>query len=223
MADIVQHLMATYPTLWNQFLLSAKDILIGLAILIVGAVLAWIFGRVTQWAVHQLEIDKRIKKQKLHKGLLGFTVAGIAKIYVEVLVFLAFLTSAVVYFHLPGLNAFAATAFFVTAELLKATLIIVATLLIGEYISNKIKASKITFANTWGIFVEVLIAVIGITIALDSITFVKAEILGSIVTVFAQGVALAFGLGLGLAFGLGGKDVVASVLKKRKAHIEEIV
>ena len=221
--DIVQYIVQNYPELPTQFLGGAKDVLIGIVILLIGLVMAWFFGAVTRWALNQLGVDSKIKKLKLEKGLIGFTVAGLAKIFVEVLVFLAFATSAAVYFHLPGLVTLCETAFFVTAEILKAAVIILITMLIAEFVSNMIKGSKITLANTWGIVVEVLVAVIGVTIAMNSVSFVNASILNSIITVFALGVALAFGLAIGLAFGLGGKDTVAEVLKKKKKMVDELI
>lgn len=222
MGDIVSTLLTQYPYLGDRLISGAIDVGIGIVILIIGSVVAWVLGILTAWAVNKLEIDKRIKEYNLHKGLLGFTITGISKIFVEVLVFLAFAVSAARYFHLPGLVTFTHSAMLVTAELLKATIIIIVTLLIGEYVSNNIKKSKITMAKTWGIVVEVLIAIIGVTIALNSVKFLNAIVLNNVVTAVVQGLALGVGLAIGLAFGLGAKDAIADVLKKKKKTLEEL-
>ncbi|MCD6279970.1 hypothetical protein J7J26_04355 [Candidatus Micrarchaeota archaeon] len=214
--------------LGQQFAFSAVNIAMGIIVIAIGAIVAWILGVITRYAINLLKVDEKIKKHKLEKGLLGFKVSELAKLFVELIVFFAFAASAsYMYFPFPALTELLYNGLNVSKELLVFAVVIFSGLLIAEYVSNRIKDSKISFAKTWGTLVEIFIALISLSVALNSLTFLNYnEIIDKLIVIFMwaiAGFAVALGLGFGIAIGLGGKDMVRSILKKKQAQFEKLI
>ena len=110
-------------------------------------------------------------------------------------------------------------------NLAKGITIIIAALLLGDYITDRIKASRITpFAKTIGTLVELVIAYIGAVIALPLILPGVSTFLLTVtyVAVLAT-IVLVIGIGGGIALGLGAKDTIRQIAKKKQKEIEKLI
>ena len=219
---------AYLQTLGVGFTTTLVDLLIGTVLIAIGAIVAWVLGTITKYALDKMGVDAWLKKHKIEKGMIGFSVSGLAKLFVELIVFFAFAASASqMYYPLPGLTQLLYKAENVVCELLKFSVILFSGLLAAEDVSNRIKASKISFANFWGTLTEVFLALITLSIALNSLTFLNYNaIIERLITIIMWGVVgfvIAIGLGVGIAIGLGGKDIVKDILKKKKSYFENLI
>jgi len=109
-------------------------------------------------------------------------------------------------------------------SLLQGVIIIMAALMAGDYVTDRMKESKkMPFANTVAIAVEVFIAYNALVIAMPMLLpAADPSLLVWSFLVLLSALALALGLGAAIALGLGMKETVADVAKKHKDKINRL-
>ena len=104
-------------------------------------------------------------------------------------------------------------------SLFQGIIVIVGVLFIASYVTNTIKRQKTLFAEELSFVLKLLIAYVGVILALPLFLPNLAPqimVLERLLELFMSALFVAFGLAVGLGFGLGIKDAVAKSAKKHQ-------
>lgn len=201
------------------------------AVLMVGWFVAGVLGSILRRFFAELKIEQFLQSHGVHDAFVGFTftniVVSVMKLYVMVLFvgIAANMVEAVVEVKVPMLTYFATQAAGYLPSLVQGLVILMAGLLAGDYITDRIKKHKnMPFANSVAILVELFIAYNALVIAMPLLLpAADPSLLVWSFLVVLGAFALALGLGSALAIGFGLKDVVAEVAKKNKHHLHGLL
>ncbi|MCX8196851.1 MAG: hypothetical protein N3G80_00850 [Candidatus Micrarchaeota archaeon] len=190
-------------------------------ILALGWAVAHVLGKVLKEFFDRIRIEKFLESHGVHDAFLGFTFSGIAVSLLKLYVMVAFLAIAADIIKVGIVTNLAFQAISYLPMLFQGIVIIMAALMAGDYITDRIKESKrIPFANTFAILVEVFIAYNALVIAMPLLLpAADPSLLIWSFLVVLSALAIAFGLGFAIAIGFGLKDVVAEIAKKNKEKI----
>lgn len=209
----------------------AKNFVVGLAAIIVVLfflVLGWIVGRILVRVLHAflegIQLEHKLEKRGIHDALLGFSVTGVLSSFVKLLTYIVFLGIASNVVHLSFLENLVNWAVSYVPVLIQGVVILMLALLAGDYVTDRIKASKVPFAKIFGMALEGFIVYTALVISLPLVLpNADVDILKTTFFLIVGAFALAIGLGLAIAIGLGTKDTIAAVAKKRQKTLERLV
>lgn len=232
MADVLADSLSLLATnLSNVVSAVAKDFVVGLAAIIVVLfflVLGWIVGRILVRVLHAflegIQLEHKLEKRGIHDALLGFTVTGVLSTFVKLLTYVVFLGIASSVVRLAFLENLVLWAVGYVPVLIQGAVILMLALLAGDYVTDRIKASKVPFAKLFGMALEGFIVYTALVIALPLVLpNADVEILKTTFFLIVGAFAVAIGLGLAIAIGLGTKDTIAAVAKKKQKTLERLV
>ena len=194
-------------------------------VMMVGLFVANILGKVLREFFARLKFEKFLEGHGVHDAFVGFTFTGIAVALLKLYVLVAFLGIAADIVKVPLLASLAMQAIGYLPSLLQGVIIVMAALMAGDYVTDRMKESKkIPFANSLAILVELFIAYNALVIALPMLLpAADPSLLVWSFLVLLGAFALALGLGLAIAIGLGLKDTVADVAKKHKDKFHKLL
>ncbi len=209
----------------------AKNFVVGLAAIIVVLfflVLGWIVGRILVRVLHAflegIQLEHKLEKRGIHDALLGFTVTGVLSTFVKLLTYVVFLGIASSVVRLAFLENLVLWAVGYVPVLIQGAVILMLALLAGDYVTDRIKASKVPFAKLFGMALEGFIVYTALVIALPLVLpNADVEILKTTFFLIVGAFAIAIGFGLAIAIGLGTKDTIAAVAKKKQKTLERMV
>lgn len=209
----------------------AKNFVVGLAAIIVVLfflVLGWIVGRILVRVLHAflegIQLEHKLEKRGIHDALLGFTVTGVLSSFVKLLTYVVFLGIASSVVHLAFLENLVVWAVGYVPVLIQGVVILMLALLAGDYVTDRIKASKVPFAKLFGMALEGFIVYTALVISLPLLLpNADVEILKTTFFLIVGAFAIALGFGLAIAIGLGTKDTIAAVAKKKQKTLERLV
>lgn len=232
MADLLtQSLQLLSERLAEAVSLVAKDFVVGLASIIVVLfflVLGWLVGKILVRILHAflegIQLEEKLEKKGVHDALLGFTATGILSTFVKLATYAVFLGIAASVVKLGFLELLVLRFIDYVPLLIQGVTVLALFMLGADYVTDRIKASKVPFSKILGIAVEVLIVYTGVVIALPLVLpGADVEILKTTFSLILGGLVLAVGLGLAIAIGLGTKDTIASVAKKKEKTLERLI
>lgn len=209
----------------------AKNFVVGLAAIIVVLffiVLGWIVGRILVRVLHAflegIQLEHKLEKRGIHDALLGFTVTGVLSTFVKMLTYIVFLGIASSVVQLSFLENLVSWVVGYVPVLIQGAVILMLALLAGDYVTDRIKASKVPFAKLFGMALEGFIVYTALVIALPLVLpNADVEILKTTFFLIVGAFAIAIGFGLAIAIGLGTKDTIAAVAKKKQKTLERLV
>ncbi|OIO25452.1 hypothetical protein AUJ14_04270 [Candidatus Micrarchaeota archaeon CG1_02_55_22] len=210
--------------LLENFIGGLADFIVILVFLGVGYLIAKFLASIVSRGLHEMRLEKKLEQKKLSKALVGFTASSIIVTLVKVATFAVFLGIAADVTNLTFLNSMVYWFLSYLPALIEGVIIIVAALLFGEYVSQRIKnAKELPFSKTVGTMAQVFIAYTAFVIALPRILpGVDVSILQTFFILVVGAVAVALGVGFAIALGLGLKDTVNSVAKEQKGEFKKI-
>lgn len=193
------------------------NILVAIALILVGVWLGRVLGRFVGEYLHRLEFDRVMARMEIGSKAPGsMKPSAIVGYIVQVLV-VFFLTVQAL--HLVGLEFLVRIASAITAYLpnvLAAVLILGGALIVGNIVSKVLKNMLMgRSASILAGFAKYAIYVLAGFMALNQLG-IATGIVTTAFTLILGGLALAFGL----AFGLGGKDFAKKYLQKFDDTIE---
>jgi len=202
--------------------LAAFGILI--VIMVAGLFVANLLSQVLREFFKRLKLEKFLESHGVHDAFVGFTFTGIVVSLLKLYVLVAFLGIAADIVKIPIITALSMQAMGYLPSLLQGVIIIMAALMAGDYVTDRMKESKkMPFANTVAIAVEVFIAYNALVIAMPMLLpAADPSLLVWSFLVLLSALALALGLGAAIALGLGMKETVADVAKKHKDKINRL-
>jgi len=195
------------------------------AIMLIGIWVADLLGKALKTFLEKAKLEKFLAQHGVQDAFLGFTLSGIAVVLLKLYVVVAFLGIAADAVKVPMLYILTAQAIGYLPSLAQGLVILLAALMAGDYLTDKIKShKKLPFANTVGIFVQLFIAYNALVIALPLLLpSADPSLLVWSFLVLLAAFALAVGLGAAIALGFGMKDTVSDLAKKHKDKLNRLL
>ncbi|MFA6213708.1 MAG: hypothetical protein WC717_00325 [Candidatus Micrarchaeia archaeon] len=228
--------MMAYENLLNQLQASSVGFVgnllegvfafcILVAIMLVGVWVANLLGMVLKEFFQRARLEKFLEHHGVHDALFGFTLSGIAIILLKLYVVVAFLGIAAEAVKAPMLYTISAQALSYLPSLVQGLIIVLAALMAGDYLTDKIRGSKkLPFANSIGALVMLFIAYNALVIALPMLLpSADPTLLVWSFLVILTAFAIAIGFGFAIAIGLGMKDTVADLARKHKEKFDRLL
>ena len=195
------------------------------AVMFAGLWVAQMLGLVMKRFLSKLGVEKFLQGHGVHDAFVGFTFSAIVFSLLKIYVAVAFLGIAADLVRVPMITFLAAQAIGYLPSLIQGLIILLAGLIAGDYITDRIKEhKKMPFANSVAIVIELFIAYNALVIAMPLLLPAADPSLliwSFLIMLAAFGIALGFGAAI--AFGLGMKDAVADVAKKHKSKIDSLL
>ena len=208
---------AAQNTIQNAILIL-PGLVAALLIFIVGYVVAWIISGVFRHILQAFRLEQFLKVHRIQDSLGSVRVSDVLVKILKYYILLIFLQAAVVYIQLGTISDFLTTVLVAAPMIIAAFLVVLAAIILGEYIKESIlelksKSPMVRFiarASKW------LVAYVGITMALGTLD-IETVILNQLFVTILQGLMFGLALAVGIAFGLGGqKDAQDFISKGRK-------
>lgn len=215
---------ASLQTLWSGFIGFLPSLLGAVIIFIIGWLIAVVLGRLVAQIIRVLRIDQILEKmgfkRSLERANLKLNSGKFIGELVKWFFIIVFLMAATDILGLPQVTDFLKRILFYIPHLIVAVLILLAAVLIANFLQKLVKASVeaagLRGSNFLGAVTKWAVLVFGVLAALLQLGIVPALIQ----TIFTGFVA-ALAIGVGLAFGLGGKDLASQILSKLKKDVSE--
>jgi hypothetical protein len=195
------------------------------AIMFVGIWIANMLGQALKLFFAKAKLEKFLESHGVHDAFFGFTLTGIAIILLKLYVVIMFLGIAANAINEPMLYLMSAQAIGYLPMLAQGLVILLAGLMVGDYLTDKIKQSKkLPFANGIGILVMLFVAYNALVIALPLLLpAADPSLLVWSFLVLLSAFAIALGFGAAIAIGLGMKDTVSDIAKKHKDKFDRLL
>ena len=210
--EILSQLGAAFSTMFYNVGLALPGFIAAIIVIILG----YIIAAIVSWAIVKLlrgiDLDKKI--QKYTKAEWGKAqISGILGAIIKWYVFIVFIGTAVELVDLGVLSGFLITIANWLPNLIVAVILVLLALLLGEYVDNKIQATKIKGAEMVGRLLYMCIVVIVGVIALNQIG-IDVSLLENIILAIVGALAIGIALALGISLGLGMKDDARKFIKQ---------
>ncbi len=218
-----------FVAMGTQIVVYAQQAIIALIVIAVFFLFSKMVGKYAGLLVRRISkavnLEEIISAHGLGDALLGFKLTEIVTLLVEFYIILAFFGTAV---NLVGLTYFSnivGTLLGYVPNLIEGLAVIVGTLFLGDFVSDKIRKRGIfAFKQQVATFVEIFIIYIGVIIALPIILpSAETTILLDILRLAMMTIVIAVGLGVGLAIGLGFKAPVERAALANQEMFDELI
>ncbi|OGG38024.1 hypothetical protein A2116_00995 [Candidatus Jorgensenbacteria bacterium GWA1_49_17] len=222
--DWVSVIVGSLQNLWVAAVGVLGDIVGALIVLIVGLIVASGLGALVERVIAAVKLDKLLMSLGIEEYFERAGISINSGKFLGRLVYwflvVVFLLAATDILGLFTLSSFLRdVAAFIGRNVIGAVLIMLAAVVVGNFLRNVVKASvksaKLHAASFLGSLTWWAIVIFGFFAALSQLG-IAVSILNSIVTGFVAMLAIAGGI----AFGLGGKDYAMHLIGKLREHTE---
>ncbi len=222
--DWVSVIVGSLQDLWVSAIGVLGDIVGALIVLIVGLIVASGLGALVERVIAAIKLDKLLLslgiEEYFERAGLSINSGKFLGRLVYWFLVVVFLLAATDILGLFTLSSFLRdVAGFIGRNVIGAVLIMLAAVVVGDFLRHVVKASvksaKLHAASFLGSLTWWAIVIFGFFAALSQLG-IAVSILNSIVTGFVAMLALAGGI----AFGLGGKDYAMHLIGKLREHTE---
>lgn len=215
---------SSLQTLWSGFINFLPRLLGAVVIFLIGWLIAVVLAKLSTQIIHVLRIDQILEKMGLKRSLEKANLKLDSGKFIGELVkwffIIVFLMASTDILGLPQVTEFLRRVVLYVPHLIVAVLILLAAVLIANFLQKLVKASveaaDLRGANFLGGITKWSILVFAFLAALIQLGIVPA-LIQTIFTGFIAALAIA----AGLAFGLGGKDLASQILGRLKKDISE--
>jgi len=211
-------------SLWNGFILFIPTLIGGIILFLLGLIIGNGLGQLVERIIDLIKIDSALEKTGFKvltdragiKLNTGFFLGQIVKW----LIVLSFLIAACNVWGLSAVGDFIGSIVVYMPNLIVAILILLVSIILGEYFAKFTRASVasagLKYKNFLGSLSRWVFYIFGILAALSQL-----KIAPYIINTLFAGIVALFAVAGGLAFGLGGKELAQDILKKFKEEVEE--
>ncbi|VVC04911.1 Uncharacterised protein [Candidatus Burarchaeum australiense] len=203
-----------------------SNVVVGLLLVLLGPFFAQIVSGLVRYGFKMSKVERWLREHDLHDSIVGISPVSVVVTLVGIATFMVFLAQGASIANIPVISMFASDFVYFMANVIWAVIVLSTGLIIGDYVSDRIKAAKgVLFAGVVGMAVEGFIVYLALIAAFSSLPNMTATVslLTDVMRAFVFGLALAIGLAFGLAFGLGMKDSVATVAKEKNGDIAQFL
>ena len=209
--------------LWSGVLSVLADVVGALIVFLIGTIVAHYIGKLVEQIIKGIQLDKVLAglgvDQYFHRAGMTLNSAYFFRKFTSWFLVVVFLLAAADILGFYALSNFLREALLYMPNVIVAVLIMLAAVVIGNFVRNLVQASvksaQLHGAHFLGSMTWWAIAVFGFLTALSQLG-IAVTIINSLVTGFVAMLAIAGGI----AFGLGGKEYAASLLMKFKDKVE---
>jgi hypothetical protein len=213
---------ASLQTLWAGFIEFLPNLLGAIIIFIIGWIIAVLLGKLVAQVVRTLRVDQILGKmgfkRSLEKANLKLDSGKFIGELVRWFFIIVFLMAATDILGLPQLTEFLKRVLLYIPQLIVAVLILLAAVLIANFLQKLVKASVeaggLGSANFLAAVTKWAILIFAILAALLQLGIVPA-----LIQTLFTGLVAALVISVGLAFGLGGKDLAMQILSRFKKDV----
>jgi small-conductance mechanosensitive channel len=210
--------------LWNGFILFLPTLLGGIILFLLGLIIGNGLGQLVEKIIELIKLDTALEKTGFKKitdraGIqlnTGFFFGQIVKW----LILLSFLVAACNVWGLTAVGDFIKSIVDYIPNLIVAILILLVSIILGEYFAKFTRASVasagLKYKNFLSSLTRWVFYIFGLLAALSQL-----KIATYIFNTLFTGIVALLALAGGLAFGLGGKELAQDLMKKLKEEVEE--
>jgi hypothetical protein len=206
-------------TAFRTMLGDAVAVLPGIVAAIVVLVLGYIVAAIVGWAVREVleraALNKRVRDVCKSEVLSHANLAGITGLVIKWYVFLIFLGTSVELVNLGVLTGFLQTVVDWLPHLIVAVILMLLALILAEYTTVKVRATKIRGAKAFGqVLYAAIVVLVGI-VALNQIG-IDVSLLENLILAVVGSAAVGLALAMGISLGLGLKDDARKFVREIK-------
>ncbi len=210
--------------LWRGLIGFIPSLIGGLVVFLLGIIIGEGVGQIVEKIVDSLKIDKVLEKA----GFKAFTdrahirldTGFFFRVITKWLIILSFLEAACNVWKLAAVGEFIHGVVNFLPDITIATVILIASIVIGEYAAKFVRASVagagLKYQSILAALVRWAFYIFGILAALTQL-----GIATDIINILFTGIVALVAIAGGLAFGLGGKDLAKSLMEKVKDDLEK--
>lgn len=213
---------ASLQLVWTGFIAFLPKLLLAIIIFLIGWFVAVLLGKFAAQIIRTIRIDQILErvgfKKKLEKADLKLDSGRFFGELVKWFFIIVFLMAATDILGLPQITDFLERVLLYIPHLLVAILILLAAVLIANFLEKLVRASVETAGlrsanflaavSKWAIMIFALLAAL-----------LQLGIVPSLIQTVFTGLVAALAISVGLAFGLGGKDLASQILSKIKKDV----
>ena len=207
-------------SIWTSFVGSLPGFVAALLLLIVGGFIAMGIGQIIETILKRAKFDDWVQRHSLSSALFGSTLSSILAVFTKWYVFVLFLGAAADLIQLKILSQVLTSLVFYIPALIGAGLILVAGLLLGEWLRLSIVRQKTAHYPILGEIVKLVVIYFSIVIGLDTVGF-DVQILNDIFRIAFSALAIAIAFGLGLAIALNYREDIDKAVKSFKSKAKK--
>lgn len=220
-ADI---LVGSFQNIWFGFINFLPTLLGALILFLVGLIIANGLGLLVNRIIAAIKLDRLLEKIGVknfcERAGWGLNSAKFFGELVKWFFIIVFLMAAVDILKLYALSNFLRDVIFYIPRIVGAILIMLATVVIGNFlrglVKGSVKGAKMYWAKLLSSITWWAVLIFGLLTALLQLG-VAVSIINTLITGFIAMLAIAGGI----AFGLGGKDYASYLIEKFREKIEE--
>lgn len=209
--------------LWSGFVMFLPTLIGGLVVFIVGLILGNGIAQLVEKIIDLLKIDPILEKvgfkQITDKAGIRLDVGYFIGQIVKWLIILSFLVAACNIWNLVAVGDFIKSIVSYLPNVLVAVLILLASIVLGEYFAKFVRASVagagLKYQHFLGAISRWVFIIFGLLASLSQL-----QVASYIINTFFTGVVAMIAVAGGLAFGLGGKDLAHDLLEKIRADMD---
>lgn len=191
-----------------------------LLLLALGWVIAIIISRFFLRILKAIKLEDFLKEHKMEDALGTVKISDVLGKIVKYYVILIFLQAVVANVWLGTISDFMSELLMKVPALAAAVLIVLASVLLGEYLKEMImELSKSSLVKLAARTVKVLVIYVGVTQGLATIPVDTTLLTGIFLTVL-QGVVFGIALAIAIAFGLGGQEDAKDIIKNSRKQLK---
>ncbi len=210
--------------LWNGFINFLPTLIGGLIVLLLGIIVGDGIGQLIEKIIDALKIDTVLEKAGFKKftdrAHIRLDTGHFFRILVKWLIILSFLVAACNIWGLTAVGGFIHSIVKYLPNIIAAVLILLAAIIIGEYIAKFVRASVagagLKYQSVLATLVRWAFYIFGIITALSQL-----KVATYIINALFTGIVALFAIAGGLAFGLGGKDLAHNFLERMREDLEK--
>lgn len=210
---VVIFVLSFYDAMQMQMLALldlAIKFLFFIVLLIIGWVLAGVLYKIIREIIENIGLEKGLKKYGVSDALGGIDIPHVGATLIKLYIFLLFAWQGVAWLGLEIFSGFMDDLMTYVPGAILGLLIIVIALIIADFTGDRLKKRKSVFSSAGSLAAEVIIVIIGVTLALPKFGFEDIAIIKWSFII----IVLCMGIGLAIAMGLGLKDSFARIGKK---------
>lgn len=220
--DIVQTITDSLNNLWLDFIGFVPELVVAIAVFIVGWIVAWLLGRVVEHVLRTVQIDRFFDQlgvmKYLHNAGLQWVFSGVVSTVVRWFFIIVAFLAATDIVGLDEVSGFLTAVLLYLPNVVVAALILLIGALFADFVEKLIvasmRATAIGPAKGVGIIVRWSIWAFAFLAALDQLAVAPA-----LVNTLFMGFVALVAIGGGLAFGLGGQGVAKDILEDLRKEL----